>query len=80
MNILIQLLQDLSANHNMTKFIKRDGVITITYTKKEGTDLVDEETLIFWLFKIARQFGLDAEIENQDGDMYTEDEVTKDIF
>jgi len=63
----------------MTQIIEENGTITISFTKKPSAPDADEETLVFWLFKVLRQFGLAAEIESESGNIYTEEEVLRDL-
>jgi hypothetical protein len=56
----------------MATILEDNGTITITYTRNSDAPDAEEETLIFWLFKVLRQFGMEAEIET-DNSTYDEE-------
>lgn len=62
----------------MATLIEKDGKITITFARTPDAPEADEETLVFWLFKVLRQFGMEAEIET-DNNTYNEEEVIKEL-
>lgn len=58
--------------------IEDNGKITITFARRADAPESDEETLVFWLFKVLRQFGMEASIET-DNNSYEEDEVIREL-
>lgn len=62
----------------MATMLDKNGKITITFVKRPDAPESDEETLIFWLFKVLRQFGLEASIDT-DSNTYEEDEVVREL-
>lgn len=56
--------------------LRRQGKIEINYTVTG--DAPEEEDLVFWLFKVARQFGLQMEVETEN-DTYEEDVLDREL-
>lgn len=62
----------------MPTLLDDNGKITIHFVKTKDAPDADEETLIFWFFKVLRQFGLEAEIETET-DTYTEETINREL-